>query len=488
MTDFRVNISRRPAQQALAAAAQQSGAALTSSAWPIIGVIVAGIIAQLLLLLPFADRIRVPLRAFPYALNMLMCFLVVRQRDARLHPAVPVLLFALGMLSLNLFHPHRNSIVAALAVIALYVAIASPLVWVGRCVVSEALLRRVVLVFWLFSFASAAAGVVQTLRPDWTWLQPNLSLVVQNFNDGGEGLKISLANGATVFRPMGLSDQPGGASMAGLICIVFGIALATSSRNAFLWVVVVLGWMLGLFCILMSQVRSVLVMSGVCVIAFSLIMTRRGEFARLVWVLTTLAVAVIVGGAAAVIVGGESVTSRLETLVAEDPATVYMTNRGLFMEYTLKYVIWQHPLGAGLGRWGMMNYYFGNQANPTSETLWAEIMWTGWIYDGGIPLALTYGTAICVALWQAWRIGVDRRNGHLGQWGAVIFAYNIGCLAVTFNCPYFMGQGGLDFWLINAALFAAGQYERDVRKPLARSVSAAAAQPAMPRSILGMHT
>jgi hypothetical protein len=473
-----------------APAPRSADPALVTSTWLVLGVVAAEIVAQVLLLFPFADRARVPLRAFPFVTGLFMCFVIGRRNAVRLHPAAPVLVFVLLLMGINLCHPYRNTLTASVAAIALYAAVMSPLLWVGRCAVDERLLKRVATVFWLFALASAAAGVVQTVRPDWTWLQPNLSLVVQNFNDGGEGLKISLANGATIFRPMGLSDQPGGAALAGLMCVVFGIALATASRRPLLWIAVVAGWFLGVFCILMSQVRSVLVMCGVCVIAYSFIMSRRGEFGRLIGVLTTLGVAVTLAVVAAVAVGGETVTSRLQTLIAEDPATVYMTNRGLFMEYTLKYVIWEHPLGAGLGRWGMMNYYFGNPADPSSETLWAEIMWTGWVYDGGIPLALTYGTAIVIALRQAWRIGVDRRNGLLGQWGALIFAYNIACLAVTFNCPYFMSQGGADFWLINAALFAAEQHERARHAPRVPAAAAAGAiaRPSLPTSILGMHT
>jgi len=48
----------------------------------------------------------------------------------------------------------------------------------------------------------------------------------------------------------------------------------------------------------------------------------------------------------------------------------------------------------------------------------------------------------------------------LALWAAVVFAFNIGCVAVTFNYPLFMGQTGLDFWLLNAALLAAAQTER----------------------------
>jgi hypothetical protein len=389
---------------------------------------------------------------------------------------------------MGLFHPERNTLRATVATICMYAAIALPVIWVCQLRIDQTLFRRIVLVFWSFNVASSLVGVGQTLRPDWQWLQPNLSLVVQNFNDGGEGLKISLASGATVFRPMGLSDQPGGAAMSGLVSIVFGMALLMSTRNIWMKAAIIVAWGLGLYCILLSQVRSVLVMTGVCVIAFTFIMARRGEFYRLIGVLLSLGAVVAIAGTAAVVVGGETVTSRLRTLIEEDPTTVYMTNRGFFMEYTLKHAIPRYPVGAGPGRWGMMNYYFGVQDDPQSEVLWSEINWTAWTYDGGIPLLITYVGAIGVALWQAWRIGRDRANGTMGQWGAVIFAYNIGCLAVTFNCNLFMGQSGLDFWLLNAAMFAAAQREMAARAPAAFTHSIQPDAVPAPRSLLGMHS
>ncbi|MBC8106775.1 MAG: hypothetical protein H7Z14_09315 [Anaerolineae bacterium] len=469
-------------------AVQHQRTPLSRDTLVILGFLVGEIIAQIALLSPSADAIRIPLRAFPFAGSIAMLFLTGRRHQLRLHPASTMLLMAVIIVAFGILHPERNTIKATLATLGMYAAIALPVIWVCQLRIDETLLRRIILVFWSFNVASALVGVGQTLQPDWQWLQPNLSLVVQNFNDGGEGLKISLANGARVFRPMGLSDQPGGAAMSGLVSIVFGMALFLSTRNIWLKVAVIIAWGLGLYCILLSQVRSVLVMTGVCVIAFAFVMARRGEFSRLVGVLLWLGAAVAVAGTAAVVVGGETVTSRLMTLVEEDPTTVYMSNRGFFMEYTIRYAIPKYPVGAGPGRWGMMNYYFGTQDDPESEPLWSEVNWTAWTYDGGIPLLITYVGAIGIALWQAWKIGRDRTNGTMGQWGAVMFAYNIGCLAVTFNCNLFMGQSGLDFWLLNAAMFAAAERQRAMRTQLAPPREIQPDPVSGPRSLLGMNT
>ena len=43
-----------------------------------------------------------------------------------------------------------------------------------------------------------------------------------------------------------------------------------------------------------------------------------------------------------------------------------------------------------------------------------------------------------------------------------MLAYDVGAVALTFNYPLFIGQGGMEFWLLNAALFTAA-----VRRPSA---------------------
>jgi hypothetical protein len=105
----------------------------------------------------------------------------------------------------------------------------------------------------------------------------------------------------------------------------------------------------------------------------------------------------------------------------------------------------------------MIYNYFGNTADPESPGLWAELQWTGWLYDGGVPLTLAYVAALALALWWAFRISRDplARQSDLWLWASVIFAYDVGTLALTFSYPLFIGQSGLEFWVLNAVLFSA---------------------------------
>jgi hypothetical protein len=104
----------------------------------------------------------------------------------------------------------------------------------------------------------------------------------------------------------------------------------------------------------------------------------------------------------------------------------------------------------------MMNGYFGDNSNPFTKSIWVEIQWTGWLLDGGVPLIIAYAAAIAQACLTAWKIAISQRKlGDFSLWGGLILAYNIGALAITFNYPLFIGQGGMEFWLLNSAVFVA---------------------------------
>src|SRR5947199_22725 len=162
--------------------------------------------------------------------------------------------------------------------------------------------------------------------------------------------------------------MPGGAAGAGLYAVVFGTGFFLSSRR---WPVRLLGMVsmgLGLFCIYVCQVRSTLIVAGVCVLVFALVLLVRGEMKRF-----------------------------LSLLVVIPP--------------------------------------------------------------------LVLGTAV----WTAWRIARRSARGSLELWAALILAYDIGAIASTFGYPLFIGQGGMEFWLLNTALFGAAVYQAQAVAPARRA-------------------
>jgi hypothetical protein len=82
--------------------------------------------------------------------------------------------------------------------------------------------------------------------------------------------------------------------------------------------------------------------------------------------------------------------------------------------------------------------------------------------DGGILLIIAYVVAILVTCYTTYEIAINRNLGDFGLWGGLILSYNIGAIATCFNYPLFISQGGMEFWLLNTALFVAANHHQSV--------------------------
>jgi hypothetical protein len=370
-------------------------------------------------------------------------------------PLRTLALCIMALLALEFFHPEGSGLLGALASIMLNLAIFAPIFWVPRTRTTASNLQLLITILWLFYTLSAVLGVLQAYFPG--QFQPPLSAVLAaNSRDQLAGLEIQLASGERVFRPMGLTDSPGGAAFGGLYAVLLGTGMLLSPTPPFraARLLAVGSMVAGMMCLYLCQVRSLLVMAGVCELALLALLFITGRVSRLVGMLG--AVGAIVPGAFALAfkIGGTAMTERLTTLVEADPGSVYYANRGRFLEKTLNHYLPLYPLGAGLGRWGMVHAYFGNAA----DSLWVEIQWTAWLFDGGVAMILLYTAAIFVASWGCLKVALGRigsADPSLSLWGAVIAAYNVGAVAVCFNYPLFAGTGGVEFWLLNMGVLCA---------------------------------
>jgi hypothetical protein len=282
---------------------------------------------------------------------------------------------------------------------------------------------------------------------------------------------------------MGVSDIPGAAGVSGLYAVAIGTALFVVSRHRLMRLACVASMTLALTAIYLAQLRSTLVVAMLVVAGFVVYLAvRRGRRALLTLIIVVLTLLASIN--IAVLVGGTEVFDRVVTLVESRPDAVYYANRGHFLQQTFTEDLPEYPLGAGLARWGMANYYFGGEAavDPGSS-LWVEIQWTGWIFDGGVPLMLAYAWAVAAAVVTAVRL--RRRavpSSPLFVWASLIAAYDLGAIALTFTYPLFIGEFGLQFWLLNGMLFAAFSQE------LRRAQPAPAARvpwPLVPRPVTG---
>jgi hypothetical protein len=428
---------------------------LHAPSW-LLGFVAFEIVCQLVLVSPWGERARVLVRSGAFAGSFLLLF-VLRRAGGDSHPAWRWAMVSVFLVVLSILHPDTNGISAGVASASMYLAVFAPIFWVPRIRVDIRTVRQVFVLLWTFSAASAVLGALQVYFPG--RFQPAISSAIAADEGYLGALQIQLANGTRVLRPMGLTNIPGGAAVGAMYTIVLGISLLMDRRPAWVRVLVFGGIVSALFTLYLSQVRALVVMTSISLLALGApfaAQRRVGRFA--VFALLSLGVAALVF-LLAVSVGGESVTGRLSTLIEDQPGTVYYNNRGIVLEYTFAQLLPEYPLGAGLGRWGMLNSYFGDRLN-SSPGLWAEIQWTGWLFDGGLPLMVASAASLWVALRTALRIA-SREEGASGEalqrWATVAFGYSVGIIALTFNAAVFQSALGIDFWLVNATVFAASR-------------------------------
>jgi hypothetical protein len=128
---------------------------------------------------------------------------------------------------------------------------------------------------------------------------------------------------------------------------------------------------------------------------------------------------------------------------------LYSASRGGQLSYAFDDLTASYPLGAGLGRWGMIAGYFGGGSQPT---LWAEIQVAGWAIDGGIPLIVLGMAAPIVALFAQGKLALYDSDAKVRACAAIVLAANLGTAALIFSFTPFVTQIGLQFWFLSGAV------------------------------------
>jgi hypothetical protein len=419
-------------------------------------------VCQLLLLFPVAGPFRIFLRAGSFGGSLLLILLL--SGKGRRHPAAIAGSISLILIVLALFHPETNSIFSGVTDILFHAAIIAPLFWVPRLNLDAKSFRAIVLTLWSFHVLSSIVGILQVYFPG--QFQPNISTVVLARKGYLHDLMITLPGGARIPRPMGLTDVPGGAATSGFYTVVLGLGMLLTERRRSLQAAALGAMFFGMMCLYLSQVRATFIVINVSIIALLFVLALRRAKAQLAIVASVASIVIFLSFAWAVSVGGDAVTKRFSTLTKGNPGQTYSQNRGRFLRDTVVILLPRYPLGAGLARYGMMNVYFADHRKPS---LWVEIQWTAWLFDGGIPMLAACIIAMVLTIRTTWRIAFSRDRGSLAIWGAILFAYDWGIVALTFSYPVFSGQFGIEFWLLNAALYTASrtmiQQAVESRKP-----------------------
>ena len=417
-----------------------------------------------LLYLPGSQAFRVPIRMAAYGIPLAaLIYWWARWRHVRPqcapHPAAPWLVVAIAYLLLMLMHPNTNSIMSGLAQVALYLAVLSPVFWAPKLVESPDRLRRLLWLILICSGISSFVGVMQVRDPD-RWMPLEFSSIVVADQYGMDSASYQGADGRTIIRPPGLSDTPGAVAGAGTFALFLGLAFIVSGRTSkkSMKAIAAVSATLGAAALFLAFVRSAFIIA-VGMIAFYIFILIRQRRVLVAVALLAISTAIITGAFIyAYSLGGENLQLRFFSIVAQDPGDFYYENRGNQVSEAFFKLLPEHPFGAGLGRWGMMNAYFGDRYNRASPTIWAEIQWPAWIIDGGIVLLTLYGLALIISMIDNFKLAVKRRaDGELQVMASIILAANAGLFALTFSYPVFASVAGIQFWFLTGALHGLAQ-------------------------------
>jgi len=409
-----------------------------------------------LLYLPGTQPFRVLLRILPFGASLVALCLF---RVSWSHPATRWLAAALAYLVVMIFHPATNTLLAGFAQVMLCLAVVAPLFWVPAMVRSVGRLKRLLLILLVCSGINSAVGVLQVYDPD-RWLPAEFSSVIANSRYGLTPLTYIGADGRRIVRPPGLFDAPGAVCGPAMVAALLGVVFFFQPSNL-LWKAAGPALAaLGVAAILFSQVRTaLLIMLGTCAVFVTVLFVQK-RIVKVGGIVTLGLLLFLASWTYAINLGGKSVEDRFIVLVDDGIIATYdSTHRAPMLTHAFTHLLPEYPFGAGLGRWGMMRAYFGDESNVASPMIWSELQINSWILDGGIVLLTLYSAAILVTTRNQLHIAFRSKNPALRTWAPPVVALCAGTIALIFGFTPFTTQVGLQYWFLVGALYGTWLHE-----------------------------
>lgn len=434
---------------------------------------IAQVAGPALLYLPGTQRLRVPLRFGVFALSLMGLVWVLRStRVAKTHPSWKWLVAAAAYMAIMVFHPTTNTYMAGLAQLGMHLAVVAPLFWAPRYFRGDSRrLARVLTILWALNGAGVVVGILQVRDPA-RWMPAEFTSNMSS-RLGLAMYQYRAADGTMAVRPPGLGDAPGAACNAGQFVAVMGLAylgLPVSLSRKLLGLAMALA---GVVVIFLTHVRSSLLLVLGCAAIYLIMMVMQGRLRTVLMVGCGIAVCGAGSLFYAQSMGGRSTVDRFATLLSDDPLKVYEKSARMGMVTgAFDTLLVDYPLGAGLGRWGMMRAYFGDEDNLDSPSVWAEVQFASWILDGGIVLLSLYLVALAVAGRRVARSTFLHRSPQVRQWGAVIAMLSIGPVVTMFSYVPFYSQMGMQFWFLIGAYEGLAQGDEPLPPPVRRNAVA----------------
>jgi hypothetical protein len=401
-----------------------------------------------LIYLPGTQVVRQSVRvaAFAISLAALGWWLMNTKRHRPAHRAYPWIGAVVALLTLMIFHPTTGSLYGGLAHTALYVAVLAPFLWAPVFVHTPEHLARLLGLVLICSGLNAVVGVLQVYDPA-TFMPAELSRIITESSAGLGPISYVGPNGTRIIRPPGLFDTPGAVAGPAMFAALLGTVFGLSALPRWVRAGSVVLAAAGIAAIYLTYVRISLVMVVLMFLgyAFALLSQRRVQKATTIAVLG--GVLGFIALSVALTLGGQGVSERFLTLFAGDPVSVYYGARGALLDYSMSELLFEHPFGAGLARWGMAAMYYGQ-----GKGMWAELQITGWLIDGGIPMLLMYSIALIVVAHSQYRLARLTQYPRVAACAAVVFALSLGPMAMVFSYTPFVSQIGIQFWFLAGAL------------------------------------
>jgi hypothetical protein len=404
-----------------------------------------------LLFLPGTQGIRLYVRVASFAISiaLLVWWSTSSRRRGPAHPAQLWVLGATAYVALMLLHPLTSAPLAGAAQLVLYAAVAAPLLWAPALVRTADHLARVMAVLLVCNGVNALVGVLQVYDPA-RWMPQEMSRIVTQ-SDLGLGAVTYMGPHGLIVRPPGLFDNPGAVAGPGMYAALLGLVFAMSAIAWWKRALALAASCAGIAAIYLSQVRVSLVVLAAMIATYAIVLTAQNRRARAALVSGFAAALIVATFAFAIVLGGDSIARRTYSLFEQDPISLYADSRGGQIVYTYDELLTSYPLGAGLGRWGMIAGYFGSN-NPAAPPLWAEIQVAGWAIDGGVPLLVLSFGGLAITLLSQVRLARRHRDPKVRACAAVVLAGCLGTAALIFSFTPFVTQIGLQFWFLAGAL------------------------------------
>ncbi|MFN7917519.1 MAG: hypothetical protein U0Q55_19385 [Vicinamibacterales bacterium] len=418
-------------------------------------IVTASLVLQFLsaavLFAPGTQPLRTYVRAMPYIGALLPLGYYVTRHVRSWQPAgAGALIGALLLLTLNLLHP-TSQMSAGIAQCIFQLAITAPMFWMSKAVRSTKQFQQMLVLVFLMNFVSAGLGVLQVYAPE-RFLPGQFSTQLREDYLGS--LTYVGSDGRIITRPPGLSDVPGGAAVAGGVAAVLGLGLTFRATTPWQTAGALAAVLVGVAVVYLTQVRSVFLMIVAAAMVLTLITLKLGRLGRASWLM--------VGGGAVLVgsflwatsLGGDVVNERFVGISQQGAVGVFQQNRGSFLSETLGDLLTKYPLGAGVGRWGMMNTTFGDPNAFRAAPIHVEIQLTGWLLDGGLPMWLLYGGAVLISIFAAFRLA-ESPDPVIADLALISVALQVFIAGLAMAGPIFNTQMGVLFWSCAAGLHGA---------------------------------